>query len=89
MHAHPAVELVNQAGRASVAVDDPNVERTAVQRYNSDIAAACQAGDNTTRALLERILEEEDQQHLNELEGWLIEIDAIGLPSFLLLRGKA
>jgi bacterioferritin len=67
---------------------DADAERTAVQRYNEDIAAAVAAGDNTTRALLESILGEEDQQHLNELEGWLIEIETIGLPPFLMLRGK-
>lgn len=73
----------------SAAIDlDAASERTAVERYNQSIEIARAAADNATRAILEKILAEEDQEHLNELEGWQIEIDTLGLAPFLVLRSK-
>lgn len=73
----------------SAAIDfDAAAERTAVERYNQSITIARAQYDATTATILEKILVEEDQDHLNEIEGWQIEIATLGLAPFLLLRGK-
>ena len=73
----------------SAAVDlDVAAEIRAVDKYNAAVKLAADAGDNTTRAILETILSEEDDEHLYELEGWQIEIASLGLSPFLILRGS-
>jgi bacterioferritin len=61
---------------------DMALELAAVKRLNEAIAAACEAGDNASRELFERILVDEEH-HVDYLEGQLHVIKEIGLPNYL------
>jgi bacterioferritin len=57
-------------------------ERQAVARFNAAIEACRGQGDNGTRALLERMLRDEER-HIEWLEAQLQQIQDIGLPAYL------
>lgn len=61
---------------------DLALEYTAVERLNKGVQLAVAAGDNTTRMLLERILESEEE-HIDWIETQLETIRQIGLPNYL------
>ena len=62
--------------------NDLQAELTAIERYNAAIAVAGQFGDASTRILLEHIAAEESE-HARELEGWVDQINEMGLENFL------
>lgn len=70
-------ETVDEMFRSDLAL-----EYTAVERLNKGIQLAVNAGDNTTRALLEDILKSEEE-HIDWLETQLETIKQIGLPNYL------
>ena len=91
----PAVNSIGKVDadidNVSRAVDlDAAAELRAVEKYNAAIAVCVSESDNATRAIIEPILVEEDNEHLNELEGWQIELGTtgVGLAAFVILRGK-
>ncbi|MDP2314335.1 MAG: bacterioferritin [Pseudomonadota bacterium] len=61
---------------------DVALEYAAVERLNKGIQLATAAGDNTTRALLEKILVSEEE-HIDWLETQLETIRQVGLPNYL------
>ena len=61
---------------------DLALEYAAVERLNKGIQLATTAGDNATRALLEKILVSEEE-HIDWLETQIETIRQIGLPNYL------
>lgn len=61
---------------------DLQLEREAVARLNAGVELARSQGDNGTRALLEKILVDEEE-HVDWLEAQLHQIDEIGLQNYL------
>lgn len=61
---------------------DVALEYAAVERLNKGIQLAVAAGDNATRALLEKILVSEEE-HIDWLETQLESIRQVGLPNYL------
>ena len=61
---------------------DLALEKGAVERLNAGIELARSKGDNGTRALLEKILVEEEE-HIDYLEAQILQIQTIGLPNYL------
>ena len=61
---------------------DLSLEKDAVARLNPAIELCRSLGDNGTRALLEKILREEEE-HVDWLEAQLLQIQEIGLPNYL------
>lgn len=61
---------------------DKALEEAAIPRLNHAVALCREEGDNGTRALLEKILTEEEE-HLDWLEAQLEQIDAMGLGNYL------
>ncbi len=61
---------------------DLQLERDAVAGLNPGIELCREKGDNGSRALLERILHEEEE-HINWLEAQLQQIQDTGLPNYL------
>jgi bacterioferritin len=61
---------------------DRAVELEAVTRLNKAIALAVEVGDNTTRDLLEDILESEEE-HVDWLEAQLTLIEQVGAQNYL------
>ena len=61
---------------------DLALEKGAVERLNAGIELARSKGDNGTRALLEKILVEEEE-HVDFLEAQLLQIKEMGLPNYL------
>jgi len=61
---------------------DHGVELDAVKRLNKAIALAVEVGDNTTRDLLEEILESEED-HIDWLEAQLTLIEQVGKENYL------
>jgi bacterioferritin len=61
---------------------DLDLEREAIPRLNESIALCREHGDNGTRALLEKILVDEEE-HLDWLESQLELIDQVGLQGYL------
>ena len=61
---------------------DLALEVDAVARLNAGVETARSAGDNGTRALLEKILRDEEE-HVDWLESQLQQIDEIGLANYL------
>jgi bacterioferritin len=61
---------------------DLDLEREAIPRLNDGIALCREHGDNGTRALLEKILVDEEQ-HLDWLESQLELIEQVGLQAYL------
>lgn len=70
-------ETVDEQFRSDVAL-----EYAAVERLNKGIQLATTAGDNATRALLEKILVSEEE-HIDWLETQLETIRQVGLPNYL------
>lgn len=61
---------------------DLQLEREAVARLNTGVELARAQGDNGTRALLEKILVDEEE-HVDWLEAQLHQIDEIGIQNYL------
>ena len=61
---------------------DRLAEVDAIQAYNDAIRLAGEVGDFATRQLLQQILKEEDD-HMDEIEELLDQIDQMGVPIFL------
>ncbi len=61
---------------------DLSAEEVAIRGYNATIRMAVEAGDNTTRELLESILKEEED-HIDWIEGQLDQIKQMGLQNYL------
>lgn len=61
---------------------DLALEKGAVERLNAGIELARSKADNGTRALLEKILIDEEE-HVDWLEAQLLQIKEIGLPNYL------
>ena len=61
---------------------DLNLERGAVASYNLAIATSREVGDNTSRALFERILKDEEG-HVDWLETQLHVMDEVGYERYL------
>jgi bacterioferritin len=61
---------------------DLALEKDAVNRLNPAIELCRNVGDNGTRALLEKLLREEEE-HVDWLEAQLFQIQEIGLPNYL------
>jgi len=61
---------------------DLKFEEVAVPRFNKAIALAAEAGDNTTRALLEKMLKSEEE-HVDWLESQLELINQVGEQNYL------
>ena len=61
---------------------DLELERGAVERYNRGIELAREKGDNGTRAILEKLLSEEED-HIDWLEGQIQQIQDMGLDNYL------
>ncbi len=62
--------------------NDVQAEYTAVTAYNQAIHQAVEVSDNTTRAMLEGILHDEEE-HIDWLEGQRDQIAQMGLPNYL------
>ena len=62
--------------------NDLDVEYTAVKRLNDGIPICMAAGDNGSRELVEKILEDEEH-HIDWLEGQLHAISEIGIANYL------
>jgi bacterioferritin len=61
---------------------DLDLERGAVERYNRGIELARDKGDNGTRAILEKLLGQEEE-HIDWLEGQMKQIADMGLDNYL------
>ncbi len=61
---------------------DLDLERGAVERYNRGIELAREKGDNGTRAILEKLLSQEED-HIDWLEGQIKQIQDMGLDNYL------
>jgi len=61
---------------------DLSLEKDAVARLNRGVELARSKGDNGSRALLEKILRDEEE-HVDWLEAQLLQIQAMGLPNYL------
>jgi bacterioferritin len=64
---------------------DLSLERDAVARLNRGVELARAKGDSGSRALLEKILRDEEE-HVDWLEAQLLQIQAMGLPNYLALQ---
>ncbi len=62
--------------------NDLELEYTAVKRLNNSIPACVSAGDNGSRELLEKILQDEEH-HIDWLEAQLHAIGEIGIANYL------
>lgn len=62
--------------------NDVELEYTAVKRLNNGIPACAAAGDNGSRELLEKILQDEEH-HIDWLEAQLHAIGEIGIANYL------
>ena len=62
--------------------NDLSAEMTAVKSYNSAITVAMDVGDNATKEMLDGILKDEDN-HVNEIEEKLDQINQMGIQNFL------
>jgi bacterioferritin len=62
--------------------NDVKLEYDAVAAYNDAIKVAVEAGDNTTRELLESILKEEES-HVDYLEAQLAQVSQMGIQNYL------
>ncbi|MGQ9800559.1 MAG: bacterioferritin [Candidatus Saccharicenans sp.] len=66
---------------------DRKAELDAIKAYNEAIKLAGEVGDFATRELLEKILQEEDQ-HIDEIEELMDQINHMTLPIFLTTQTK-
>jgi bacterioferritin len=65
-----------------IVVNDLNLEYGTVEKYNEGIKLAVEVADNSTRDMLEDILNDEIA-HVDELEAKRDQIAQMGLPNFL------
>ena len=63
-------------------VNDKHSEEIAIKGYNEGIKLCTELGDNATKTILEGILKDEDQ-HLDEIEEHMDQIEMMGLPYYL------
>lgn len=66
---------------------DRKAELDAIKAYNEAIKLAGEVGDFATREMLEKILQEEDQ-HIDEIEELMDQINHMTLPIFLTTQTK-
>ena len=62
--------------------NDLAAEDGAVKSYNAGVRLAAELGDNGTREMLEEILKDEEE-HLDWLEAQLIQIEQMGIQTYL------
>ncbi|HPD46358.1 MAG TPA: bacterioferritin [Anaerohalosphaeraceae bacterium] len=81
--------IVSNLGEIHIGSDVPKqhksdlgLEKHAVAQYNEAIGLAVEKGDNGTRELLTDILTQEEE-HIDDLEARLDQIDQMGLPNYL------
>ena len=67
---------------------DLQSELTAIRDYNAGIKKVTEAGDATTRKMLEEIVDEEETDHADELTSFLDQIKQMGLGPFLVQQVK-
>ena len=65
-----------------IVANDLNLEYGTVEKYNEGIKLAVEVADNSTRDMLEEILNDEIK-HVDELEAKRDQIAQMGLPNFL------
>ena len=86
LEGRPIVSTLNPmhigASVAEMHENDVQAEYTAVTAYNQAIHQAVEVSDNTTRAMLEGILHDEEE-HIDWLEGQRDQIAQMGLPNYL------
>lgn len=61
---------------------DLDLERSAVERYNRGIELCREKGDNGTRAMLEKLLTQEEE-HIDWLEAQVQQIQDMGIDNYL------
>lgn len=61
---------------------DLDLERSAVERYNRGIELCSEKGDNGTRAMLEKLLTQEEE-HIDWLEAQVQQIQDMGIDNYL------
>ncbi len=66
---------------------DRQAEFEAIKAYNEAIKLAGEVGDFATRELLEKILQDEDQ-HIDEIEELIDQVQQMTLPIFLTTQIK-
>jgi len=83
------VPVVSELNKINIGPDveaqfrsDLSAEQGAVKSYNQGIVVSVEANDNGTRALLESILDDEED-HLDWLEAQLDQIDQMGIQNYL------
>jgi bacterioferritin len=74
MHIGSTVELMHKNDRKS--------EEDAIKAYNEDIKFASEIKDNGTKDLIQSILDDEEG-HIDRLEGYLDQIEQMGLQVYL------
>jgi len=91
LEGHP---IVNKLEEIRIGADAPNIIRNdleleydAVRRYNEAIEVAQKAADNSTKTLLEGILNDEID-HVDQLEAFQDQIAQMGLPNFLTTKAN-
>ena len=62
--------------------NDRKAEKDAIEAYNKGIALALKVGDNGTKELLEKILEDEEE-HIDYIEEQLDQIEQMGIQNYL------
>lgn len=82
----PAVGNLNEVKTAqdvkNMHIIDRDSELDAISKYNETIRLCVSLGDNGTRLLLEEILKDEED-HVNDLDSHLIQINQITLQNYL------
>ena len=74
IHIGSTVDLMHKNDRKS--------EEDAIKAYNEDIKFASEIKDNGTKDLIQSILDDEEG-HIDRLEGYLDQIEQMGLPVYL------
>ncbi len=70
-----------------IVLNDYDGELLGVRGYNQTMALAAEVGDNSTREILARILEQEEA-HIDWLEAQRSLIEQMGLPNYLLAQAE-
>jgi bacterioferritin len=88
------VPIVSSLGKINIGADvakqlnnDHAAEFGAIKAYNDAIKLAAEVGDNATKEILDHILQDEDA-HIDEIEGMLDQVAQMGLPIFLSMQTK-
>ena len=91
LEGHP---IVSKLEEIRIGTDAPNIIRNdleleydAIRRYNEAVEVAQKAADNSTKTLLEGILNDEID-HVDQLEAFQDQIAQMGLPNFLTTKAN-